>query len=99
MKFIKGVYLFTPDEIERLIESQKNGEFAEYNGKKYIPLYCQKKSNDLLDVEKFKSAILKHKKKKDICNELGTSYFKLVKFMRTNFNSEDLTEVRVKINI
>lgn len=43
MKFKKGVYLFTIEEVTRLKTALENGEFEDYNGKNMIPLYVEKK--------------------------------------------------------
>lgn len=94
MKFIKGIYLFSEEEIKRLTESFNKNETVEYNGKKYFPLYCIKKSSDILNVESFIEAIKKYKKKNEICKELNTTYFKLSKFMKAHYNTDDINEIR-----
>lgn len=96
MKFLKGVYLFTVEEVERLKLALEKGEFKEHNDKKMIPLFVEKKTDDI-DQEQFEKLVFEKNKKKDIYTALNSSAYKLRKFCLEKYKTEDLTEIRNKL--
>lgn len=93
MKFLKGKYLFTETEIRKLMILLGKQEFVDYNGKKYISLDIEKKSDEV-DFEKFKEVIFMTDIKKEMIRKLGTSNYKFSKFCREQFKTEDIKDIR-----
>lgn len=93
MKFLKGTYLFTKEEIDRLTLALNEGKTFLHNGKTYYPLYIEKKNEDI-DSEKFKELIFTKDKKKDIYLELNSSAYKLRKYCLENYKTESLKDIR-----
>lgn len=97
MKFKKGVYLFTIEEVERLRLALERGEFEDYNGKNMIPLYVEKKTEDI-DPELFVQVIFQKNKKKEVYTALSSSAYKLKKYCLEKYGTEDIKEIRNKLN-
>ena len=97
MKYLKGVYLVSDEELDILIEARKSGNSVEYKNKKLWPLYSVKKTRDIENIDEFNQAVVGYAKKKEICTALGTSYFKFTKFAKTHYGTENLSEIRRKI--
>lgn len=96
MKFKKGVYLFTIEEVTRLKTALENNEFEDYNGKNMIPLYVEKKTEDI-DQVAFEIIVFEKNKKKEIYNALHSSAYKLRKFCIEKYGTEDILEIRNKL--
>lgn len=92
MKFIKGTYAFSEEELNILIEAFKNNEFITIKDKKYIPLHINKK-NANIGKEEFENILKTTKVKKVICEKLNTSFYKLTKFIKKTYGTEDIEEI------
>jgi len=97
MKYLKGVYLVSDDELDTLIEARKSGTSVEHKNKKFWPLYSVKKTRDVESIDEFNNAVVNNAKKKDVCAALGTSYFKFTKFANLHYGTDNLSEIRKKI--
>ena len=93
MKFLKGHYLFTVEEIKKLMLLLGQQKFTEYNGKQYISLDIEKKSNEI-NMEDFKEVILFTTVKKEIIKKLGTSAYKLSAFCKKHFQTENILDIK-----
>lgn len=98
MKFLKGSYLFTVEEVERLKLALEKGDFFNYNGKNMIPLYVEKKTDDI-DQELFEKLVFEKNKKKEIYTSLNSSEYKLRKFCIEKYGTEEITEIRNKLKV
>ena len=92
-KFIKGVYAFTNEEIDELINSRNSGQSVEINGKSYVPFYIKRKSGDI-DDEEFRVAITTYHTKKAVCEALKTTYFKYQKYCESKFQTDSIEAIR-----
>jgi hypothetical protein len=95
-RFFKGIYAFTEIEVLALIEAYKNKQFIEIGNKQFIPLYTKKKGDDI-SRQDFEELVFTKTKKKDIYLALNTTQFKLDKFLRNNYGTCDLAELRVTL--
>ena len=93
MKFIKGIYAFTVEELNKLIELHQRGEFVEINGKQYIPLRVEKKSADF-NREEFERLVFIKQTKKEIYEEMGTTFYKYRKFCEQTYGTDELAKIR-----
>lgn len=93
MKFLKGKYLFSETEVRKLMLLLGKQEFVDYNGKKYISLDIEKKSDEV-DFEKFKEIVFMTDVKKEMIAKLGTSNYKFGKFCREHFKTEVINDIR-----
>lgn len=92
-KFIKGLYLFTIEELNRMIQSYDNKDFVTVKNIEYIPLETTKKSEDI-DPELFEELIMMYDQKKEIYENLRSTYFKLERFCKKHYNTASITEIR-----
>ena len=92
MKIEKGTYLFSEDEIKQLLTNIEEGKNVFYNGRKYIPLYINNKSKDVRE-DDFLEKALDYHEKKNLAVALGTSIFKLNRFMLKKYATDNLYEV------
>ncbi len=93
VKFFKGHYLFTETEVRKLMLLLGKQEFTEYNGKNYLCLEVEKKSQEV-NMAHFKEVIFVANTKKDMIDRLGTSQYKFAKFCKDNFNTENINDIR-----
>ncbi len=96
MRFERGVYLFTEDEIKKLIEAYEQDRFVEGHKQKYYALYANQKSGEVTSDEEFRRVVLKHRRKKDMIEELGTTVFKFAKYCNTKYGTDNIAVLREK---
>ena len=93
VKFVKGVYAFTKEEVEALIKSYENSEFVKMGRKTYVQLHIKKKNNEI-DKNKLEELIFQYESKKDIYEKLGSCFYKLEKFCRDVYGTVDIFAIR-----
>lgn len=93
VKFVKGVYAFTKEEVEALIENYQRGEFIKMGRKTYVQLHIKKKNNEI-DKNQLEELIFQFDSKKDIYEKLGSCFYKFEKFCRDVYATTDIFAIR-----
>ena len=96
VKFIKGIYAFTKEEVEELIRRYNNNEFVNMGRKEYVQLPIKKKTCEI-DKSEFEQIILTESKKKTIYEMLKTSFYKLENFCHENYGTNDINTIKEQI--
>lgn len=96
-KFKKGAYLFTLKECEEIVRAYLDKKYVQSRNKVYIALKVVPKSANI-EKETFEAEVLKHTKKKSLCDALKTSYFKLETFIIDTYGTSDLAVIRNQIS-
>lgn len=91
-KFTKGVYYFSIDEMNEIIENYKSGNVQIVKNKTYIPLFT-KMNDTAIDIELFEKSLTKTTTKKELYYILDTTWFKLNKFCDKHYGTNDLATI------
>jgi hypothetical protein len=88
VKFIKGCYLLTVQELDELLKLYNQKQFVVHAGKQYLQVTIKPKSS-APTLDNLKREIKLAMSKRQLCAALGTTYFKLDKFCDEEFGCTD----------
>ena len=93
VKFVKGIYAFTKEEVEQLIEKYNRNEFIKMGRKQYVQLQIKKKNKEI-DQGRFEELIFYYDTKKEIYETMGSCHYKFDKFCINSYATVDIPEIR-----